>query len=66
MRTAVVLLDVLVGLLLVSTLICGLWMYSQPVVEPSSVRFHMTIGIGAVIAVALALTVSTFAAFQVN
>lgn len=66
MRSAVILLDVLVALLLFSTLICGVWIYNQPSVEPSSIRFHMTIGIGTVLAVALALAVSTFAAFQVH
>jgi hypothetical protein len=64
MKTAVIALDVVVALLLLSTLICGVWMYRQPVVEASSVRFHMTIGASAVVAVALALTVATVAALR--
>jgi hypothetical protein len=31
---------------LVSQLICGFWMRSQPEVDPSSVSFHMILGLG--------------------
>lgn len=66
MRSAVVLLDVIAALLLFSTLICGVWIANQPVVEASSVRFHMMIGISTVAAVTLALAVMSYAAFQVR
>ena len=64
MKTALVLFDVVVALLLFSTLICGVWIYNQPSVDASSVRFHMTIGISTVVAVALALTLSTLTIFR--
>ena len=66
MKTTVIALDLLVALLLFSTLICGVWIYKQPVVEASSIRFHMTIGISTVVAVTLALIVATVAAFQAS
>ena len=37
-------------LLLISTLICGLWMRSQPQVDPSSITFHIWLGILSVLA----------------
>ncbi len=40
-------LAIITGLLLLSTLICGLWLASAPEseIEDSSVTFHMTLGI---------------------
>lgn len=32
-------------LLLLSTLICGMWIRSKHITEPSSLNFHMQIGI---------------------
>ena len=66
MKTAVIAFDLLVALLLFSTLVCGVWISQQPVVEASSVRFHMAIGVSTVIAVTLALSVTTFAALQAS
>lgn len=37
------------GLLLFSTLVCGLWIKANHVTEPSSFNFHMQIGIASVI-----------------
>jgi len=37
-------------LLLLSTLICGLWIRSKNITEPSSISFHMQIGILTVVA----------------
>jgi hypothetical protein len=34
--------------LLASTLICGLYLKGQPVLEPSSIQFHMTIAIAGI------------------
>ena len=47
MKTAVIILDILTGILLFSTLVCGLWMRAQPQVDPSSIKFHMSVGIPA-------------------
>ena len=66
MRTVVILFDVVAALLLFSTLICGVWIANQPVVEASSVRFHMMIGISTVAAVTLALAVMSYGLFQVR
>ncbi len=66
MRTVVILFDVVAALLLFSTLICGVWIANQPVVEASSVRFHMMIGISTVAAATLALAVMSYGLFQVR
>lgn len=58
MRTLTLILGILTGLLLASTLICGLWMRAQEVVDPSSISFHMTIGVAAVLVAALTLILS--------
>lgn len=43
----------IIGLL--STLICGLWIHKQPSIDPSSIKFHMQIGIGSIILSVLTL-----------
>ena len=58
MRTLTLILGILTGLLLASTLICGLWMRAQEVVDPSSISFHMTIGVAAALVAALTLVLS--------
>jgi ABC-type Na+ efflux pump permease subunit len=40
---------IVTGLLLLSTLICGLWIKANKVTEASSLNFHMNIGIASVI-----------------
>lgn len=40
---------IITGLLLLSTLICGLWIKANNVTEVSSLKFHMNIGILSVI-----------------
>jgi hypothetical protein len=50
MRLFAVLFSILTGLLLLSTLICGLWIRAQKdPVDPSSVQFHTTIAIASVV-----------------
>lgn len=53
MKTVMIVLSVLTGLMLFSTVVCGFWIASQEQVDPSSVQFHMVI--------ALATTVLTIA-----
>lgn len=65
MKTLVIVLDVLAGLLLFSTLVCGLWMRSQVELDPSSVGFHATIGIATVVVTALAMILSTISMLRV-
>ncbi len=45
MKTLVIGGAVLTVLLLASTIICGLWIKSHAPVDPSSLQFHMVIGI---------------------
>ena len=49
MKIAINILAVVSILLLLFTLICGLWMKAQPIVDPSSIKFHVTLAIAAVV-----------------
>jgi len=64
MKTTVVILDVVTGLLILSTLICGLWIKAQPEIDPSSVNFHMGIALLTTGFVLVSLVVSTVALFR--
>jgi hypothetical protein len=66
MKTAVVILDVVTGLLLFSTVICGLWIKAQPEIDPSSVSFHMGIALLTTAFVVISLLVSTVAVFRIS
>lgn len=45
MRTLAVILDVVTGLLLFSTIICGVWIKTGPKAEAGSVGFHLGIAL---------------------
>jgi len=62
MKTLTIILAVVSGLLMASTLICGLWMRSQPQVDPSSVTFHMGI---ALLTIVLSLATIVMAISQI-
>ena len=64
MKAAILILDVITGLLIFSTLICGLWIKAQPAVDPSSVSFHMAIALLTARFVIVSLVVSTAAVFR--
>lgn len=64
MKTAILILDVVTGLLIFSTLICGLWIKAQPEVDPSSVSFHMGIALLTTGFVIVSLVVSTAAVLR--
>lgn len=64
MRTAVVVLDTVTVVLILSTVICGLWIKSQAEVDPSSVSFHMLIGLVTTGFVVLTLAISAVAVFR--
>ena len=49
MKTISIIVAVITILLLLSTLICGLWIKSKGLTDPSSLNFHMQIGIASVI-----------------
>ncbi|HTX78618.1 MAG TPA: hypothetical protein VMC62_03070 [Longilinea sp.] len=55
MKIAINILAVVSTLLLLFTLICGLWMKAQPAVDPSSVNFHVTLAIAAVVVTVITL-----------
>ncbi len=62
MRALRVVLNVSATLLLASTAICGLWLRGQgAAVDPSSIGFHMTIGLLSVAAGLLALGLTALA-----
>lgn len=48
MKTLITLLSSASGLLLLSTMICGLWLKSQGA-TPESVQFHITIAIASIV-----------------
>lgn len=66
MKTMVIVLDVVTGLLIASTVICGLWMKGQPTVDPSSAGFHMGIALLTTASVAATLIVSTIAVYRLS
>ena len=54
MKTTIIVLSILSGLMMSFTLICGLWMHAQDQVEASSVNFHVSIAL-----LTVALTAAT-------
>lgn len=49
MKAIILIFAIITGLVMVSTLICGLWIRANKVTEVSSLNFHMSIGIASVI-----------------
>lgn len=49
MKVISLIIAIITGLLLFSTLICGLWINANKVTDPSSLKFHMNIGIASAI-----------------
>lgn len=49
MKLFVNLLSIITGLMLFSTLVCGLWIKANSISDPSSLQFHSTIGIISVV-----------------
>lgn len=64
MKATINILAILTGIMLFSTLVCGLWIrYSGEVIEDSSITFHLSIG---VVAVLFAAATLVLAVVQVN
>lgn len=57
MKIFINVLSVSTMLMLLSTLICGLWIKANNVVEPSSLQFHMVLGILSVVLAVVLLVV---------
>lgn len=55
MKILIVIVAVTALLLLLSTLICGLWIKEKGLTDVSSLKFHMQIGIAAVISSVIAI-----------
>ena len=49
MKVFSLIIAIITGLLLLSTLACGLWIRANKVTEASSLNFHMNIGIASVV-----------------
>lgn len=49
MKAFSLVIAIITGLLLFSTLVCGLWIRANKVTDVSSLNFHMNIGIASVI-----------------
>jgi len=49
MKIATLISAVITALLMTSTMICGLWMRSNNITDPSSFEFHVNCGIAAVV-----------------
>jgi hypothetical protein len=66
MRVLAVVFDVLTGILLLSTLICGAWIKAQPTADPGSIKFHMGISLLTAAFVVASLVIMTIAAYKVQ
>jgi hypothetical protein len=65
MKTLEITLNVLSSLLILSTMICGLWINSSVANQTAdSIRFHLQIGIATVILTLVTLTVSFLRVFR--
>lgn len=49
MKTFIIILTVLTGLGFFTTLVCGLWIKANNIVEQSSIQFHLVSGIVSVV-----------------
>lgn len=49
MRSATLISAIITTLLMMSTMICGLWMKANKISDVSSIQFHMNCGIASVI-----------------
>lgn len=58
MKTAFIILTVLSALLLFCTTVCGLWMRGQEQVEQSSINFHVSVALAAVLMVTVTIGVA--------
>jgi hypothetical protein len=62
MKIAQIILNSLSILGLLCTAICGLWLHSHstPAPDPSSISFHMTLGLGTIVICLIALVLGFF------
>lgn len=55
MKVLTIIISILALVSLFSTLTCGLWINKQPVVDPSSITFHLRIGVISVVLVVVSI-----------
>lgn len=62
MKKATIISAIITVLLLLSTMICGLWLRANNISDPSSFDFHINCGIAAVVfsVITLCLAMATF------
>ena len=58
MKFTIIATTALTGLLIFSTVVCGLWIKGQEAVDPSSVSFHMSIALLTVLFTVLTLVLT--------
>lgn len=49
MKTISIIIGIITGLMLISTLICGLWIRSNKITDVTSIDFHFKLGTASVI-----------------
>jgi hypothetical protein len=65
MKTLLVISAVLTGLLIFSTVVCGLWLrYSGEPVEQSSLNFHMIIGLATALVACVTVILGVASVFR--
>ena len=58
MKTTIIILAVISALLIVSTVICGLWIKNSGEADESSIKFHLQIGLTTLLFTLVTLTLS--------
>ena len=56
MKTASLISAILMALLILSTMICGLWMRANGIADTGSIDFHITCGIASVVFCLITMT----------
>lgn len=56
MKTATLISAILTALLILSTMICGLWMRANNIADPGSIDFHITCGVASVVFCLITMT----------
>lgn len=64
MKTIFLIGAILTGLLLFSTVVCGLWLRSHQPVDPSSLQFHMIAGLATAAVTAATLILGAIMAYR--
>jgi len=66
MRALVLIMAIVTGLLLFSTLICGFWIRAQEQIDPSSLSFHMWLAVLTALFTIVTLVIETVHIFRLS